>query len=303
MSNLTVAILGSAAGGGFPQWNCHCPVCSLYWGGDARVEARTQSSIAVSADREHWLLINASPDLRQQILDNDVLQPRHASRHSPIEAVILTNADVDHIAGLLVLRERQAFTLYATGQTQNILTGNSVFNVLAPDVVTRKTIIMDEPFDAGYGLTVRPFCVPGKVALFMEHGDDVRIGDTTESTIGLDISAHGKRLVYIPGCADIDDSVRKRVSGADLVLYDGTTFTDDEMPALGLSKKTARRMGHTPIAGTGGSLHAFDTLSVGQKAYIHINNTNPILIKGSEERRTVEAAGWTVTHDGMKFCL
>ena len=303
MGVLNVAILGSAAGGGVPQWNCRCPVCSLYWAGDTRVKARTQSSIAVSADGEQWLLINASPDLRQQILNSPVLRPSRGARHSPIKAVALTNADIDHIAGLLVLRERQAFTVYATANTHDILTENSVFNVLASDIVTRSAMVMDDYFDTDIGVRVRPFTVPGKVALFKEIGDEIKIGDVTETTIGVEILAHSKRLVYIPGCAAINDKVRTVASGADLLLYDGTTFTDDEMPKLGLSPKTARRMGHTPITGTDGSLHAFDDLSIRQKAYIHINNTNPILVEGSDEHNTIIAAGWTLTHDGMMFSL
>jgi pyrroloquinoline quinone biosynthesis protein B len=202
-----------------------------------------------------------------------------------------------------VLRERQAFTVYATGQTHDILTQNTIFNVLAANVVDRSTMRLNEMFDTNNGLKVRPFSVPGKVALFMEQGDDVRIGDATETTIGLDITANGKRLVYIPGCAEIEDTIRQKAEGADLLLYDGTTFTDDEMPSLGLSEKTARRMGHTPITGDRGSLHAFKKLSIGKKAYIHINNTNPILIEGSKEQLAVEAAGWIVTRDGMMFSL
>lgn len=303
MRGLNVAVLGSAAGGGVPQWNCRCPVCTLVWAGDARVEARTQSSIAVSADGERWLLINASPDLRQQILATPVLHPSKGARHSPIEAVALTNADVDHLAGLLVLRERQPLTVFATGQTHDILSDNPVFDVLSRDVVKRSIMRLNEAIDTGFGLVVRPFAVPGKVALFMEQSDAVRIGDVTETTIGLEIAAHGKRLVYIPGCATVDASVRKEASGADLLLYDGTTYTDDEMPKLGLSEKTAHRMGHTPMTGIGGSLSAFDGLSIGQKAYIHINNTNPVLIDGSDECQAVQAAGWTITRDGMVFSL
>jgi pyrroloquinoline quinone biosynthesis protein B len=183
------------------------------------------------------------------------------------------------------------------------LTTNPVFNVLAADCVERRPFVMDDPVDSGFGIVVRPFAVPGKVALFMEAGDEVRIGDVTETTIGLDISAHGKRLVYIPGCAAVDESVRRQAEGADLLLYDGTTFTDNEMPALGLSPKTARRMGHTPISGEGGSLHAFDGLGIRQKAYIHINNTNPILVDGSPERSIVQEAGWQITRDGMTVSL
>jgi len=303
MDRLNIVVLGSAAGGGVPQWNCRCPVCSLYWAGDSRVEARTQSSIAVSADGENWLIVNASPDMRQQILANSFLHPQSGSRHSPIRAVFLTNADVDHLAGLLVLRERQPLSVFATSQTHAILKTNSVFNVLAADCVERKSFAMDQEIDTGFGILVRPFAVPGKVALFMEGNEEVRIGDVTETTIGLEISAHGKRLVYIPGCAAINEDVRDKVKDTDLLLYDGTTFTDDEMPALGLSPKTARRMGHTPISGEGGSLHAFDGLGIRQKAYIHINNTNPILVEGSPERTIVQDAGWQITRDGMMVSL
>ena len=302
MSALTVLVLGSAAGGGFPQWNCRCRVCQLYWSHDPRVVARSQSSIAVSADGQQWLLINASPDLRQQIIDNPVLHPASGSRHSPIKAVAITNADVDHIAGLLHLRERQELTVFATATTHQVLGGNSVFNVLDANVVTRAPMVLDAAFDTGFGLMIRAFAVPGKVALFLEDDTPV-IGEATETTIGLDITANGRRVVYIPGCAAINDQVLAEAAGADLLLFDGTTFTDDEMPALGLSSKTARRMGHTPISGSDASIAAFSDLNIQRRAYIHINNTNPILIRGSVERTQVEAMGWDVTEDGMVITL
>ena len=298
MGGLTAVVLGSAAGGGVPQWNCRCPVCSLSWAGDPRVEPRTQSSIAVSADGESWLLVNASPDLRQQVSATAALHPKTGLRDSPIKAVLLTNADVDHVAGLLSLREQQPFTLFATQATLDALADNPIFRVLSDARVPRVAIRLGEPFEALPGLTVRPFVVPGKVALYLED-DRLTIGTATETTVGLELSAEGRRIVYIPGCAAVDATVKAEAARADVLLYDGTTFTDDEMPRLGLSDKTARRMGHTPITGQGGSLHAFDGIGIGQKYFIHINNSNPILVAGSDERRSVEAAGWTVTHDGM----
>jgi pyrroloquinoline quinone biosynthesis protein B len=302
VSRLTAVVLGSAAGGGVPQWNCRCPVCELAWNRDPRVLWRTQSSIAVSADDHNWLLVNASPDLRDQIGCIPALAPKTGLRHSPIQSVFLTNADVDHVAGLLTLRERQDFTLYATQSTLDVLEANSIFNVLAKDCVSRQPIALEQSVSPLPDLTVRAFAVPGKVALYLEN-KSLAIGEATETTIGLDIRAHGKRIIYIPGCAAIDDKVRVEAEGADLLLYDGTTFTDDEMIRLGLSEKSAHRMGHTPITGASGSLTAFDNLNIMQRGLIHINNSNPILVHESPERREVEAAGWIVTHDGMVFSL
>ncbi len=302
MCRLTAVVLGSAAGGGVPQWNCRCPVCELAWERSPRVLWRTQSSIAVSADHQSWLLVNASPDLRTQIGSIPALAPRTGLRHSPIQSVILTNADVDHVAGLLTLRERQPFTLYATQSTLDVLDANSVFNVMATDCVSRRSMALDEIISPLPGLTVRAFAVPGKVALYLEN-ESLKIGDATETTIGLDIRSHGKRITYIPGCAVIDDRVRAEADGTDLLFYDGTTFTDDEMIRLGLSEKSAHRMGHTPITGAAGSLYAFNDMNIGQRSLIHINNSNPILIHDSPQRHQVEAAGWIVTHDGMEFSL
>jgi pyrroloquinoline quinone biosynthesis protein B len=299
---LRVIVLGSAAGGGVPQWNCRCAVCSLAWSGDPRVKWRTQSSIAAAADGESFVLFNASPDLRQQMISTSALRPRGDKRSSPIEACVVTNADVDHIAGLLTLREKQRFDLYATGATLSALAANPIFGVLAADCVARRMIRLDEVFEPAPGLATRAFAAPGKVALWQE-GDSVEIGGEGEGSVALELQHGGKRLVYAPACAKVTSALRDRISGADALLFDGTTFTDNELIARGLMPKSARRMGHAPISGPEGSIAALADLPAGRKIFIHINNSNPVLIEDSPERRAVEAAGWEVAYDGMEIVL
>ena len=257
--------------------------------------------MAISADGETWTLINASPDLRQQIIANPAMHPKHGSRHSPIEAVVLTNGDIDHVAGLLTLRERQPFALHASPFVHDMLTSNSLFGVLDPEIVARCPMTLGVPFDIG-GLRVGSFAVPGKVPLYLE-GAEVVIGQETDMTVGLTIETNGKRAVYIPGCAAASDAVLRQIAGADLLLFDGTTYTEGEMITLGVSQKTATRMGHLAIGGPEGSLAALAETAVARKIYVHINNTNPILIEGSPERREIEAAGWSVAYDGMEIVL
>ncbi|HEY5226304.1 MAG TPA: pyrroloquinoline quinone biosynthesis protein PqqB [Methylovirgula sp.] len=296
-----IVVLGSAAGGGFPQWNCLCPVCQLAWAGDKRVKPRTQSSLAISSDGERWLLLNASPDLRQQIIASRRLHPRGASRQSPIAGVFVTNGDVDHLTGLLTMREQQRFTLYGSKLTL-ALTGTSVFGVLNKELVRSVPVHLETPVDTGLGLTITPFAVPGKVPLWLETAQ-VQIGTEDESTVGLEIVEDGKRFYYIPGCAEVTPKIQERVKGADLLFFDGTTFTDDEMVKLGLSQKTAWRMGHVAMSGEKGSMARLANLDIGRRIYVHINNTNPVLIEDSPERRIVEKAGWGVSHDGMEVTL
>ncbi|KAA0972717.1 pyrroloquinoline quinone biosynthesis protein PqqB [Aureimonas fodinaquatilis] len=298
---MRLTVLGSAAGGGFPQWNCNCGICRLALAQDPRVTPRTQSSVTASPNGRDWLLINASPDLRQQIVQAPWLAANasltdDARRGSPIGAVLLTNGDVDHIAGLLTLRERQAFTLYATQAVLDILAANPVFQVLAQDFVRRVAVTLDESFEPLPGLEVELFSVPGKVPLYLE-GDDVAIGEEGEMTVGVRLTTQGRTAFYIPGCANAPEALLRRVSNAAALLFDGTVFNDDEMQREGVGSKTGRRMGHMPINGEGGSLHAFDELGIEEKFYVHINNTNPILVEGSEERDRVEAAGWRVASD------
>jgi pyrroloquinoline quinone biosynthesis protein B len=299
---LRIIVLGSAAGGGFPQWNCLCPVCRLAWNGDRRVKPRSQSSLAVSSDGERWLLLNASPDLRQQIIATPQLHPRGKSRQSPIAAVFLTNGDVDHITGLLTLREQQNFTVFGSKATLSEVSDGRIFGVLNRELVHLKQIVPESKVETGLGLTVVPFSVPGKVPLYLEAAK-VEIGTEGEATLGLEISDGSKTFFYIPGCAEVTPRIQQRLRNADLVLFDGTTFTDDEMVTLGLSTKTAWRMGHVAMSGDNGSIHRLADLGIERRIYVHINNTNPVLIEDSPERAKVEAAGWEVSYDGMEVRL
>jgi len=298
---LTAIVLGAAAGGGFPQWNCNCEICRLAWAGDKRVRARTQASLAVSGDGERWTLINASPDLRAQIQINPRLQPGGATRGSPIDAVMLTGAEIDQVAGLLSLRERTPFAVIATAATLAVVADNPVFSVLAPDVVRRCAIVPGESFSLGDGIKAELFIVPGKMPLYLE-GDNPDTASESAANVGVEISDGSKRLVYVPGAANVTPAVHARLARADAVLFDGTVFTDDELIRTGTGTKTGRRMGHMPIEGEGGSLAALAGLA-SRRIFVHINNTNPILVDGSPERRRVEAAGWEVAEDGLEIVL
>lgn len=301
MGRLTATVLGSAAGGGYPQWNCRCPVCRLAWEGDRRVKARTQSSIAVSADGEAWILLNASPDLRAQIAATSALRPVVGTRGSPIAAVLLTGAEIDQIAGLLTLRERQGFALFGTAETLALIAENPIFAVLAPDLVRRHAVALDEPFALPGGIEARLFAVPGKMPLYRE-GESPPTAVETEVNVGVELRLGAARLAYVPGAAAVPPSLKERLARADVVLFDGTLFVDDEMIRSGTGEKTGRRMGHMPIDGPDGSLAALADLEA-RRIYIHVNNTNPILVDGSPERRRVVAAGWAVAEDGMEIAV
>ncbi|HVX91808.1 MAG TPA: pyrroloquinoline quinone biosynthesis protein PqqB [Xanthobacteraceae bacterium] len=303
---MTTIVLGSAAGGGFPQWNCCCPVCRLAWQGDARVRARTQVSLAVSRDGEQWTLLNAAPDLRAQLAAVPALHPiraaQGAARGSPIKAVVLTGAEVDQTAGLLNLRERQPFALHATAQTMRAVADNPMFAVLADDLVSRHVVAPGARFPLPGGLEAELFAVPGKVPLYLEEGDAPDTASETEANVGVMVTGGGGRLAFVPGAAVVTPALKRRLAEADVVLFDGTLFTDDEMIATGTGTKTGRRMGHMPIDGPEGSLAALADVAA-RRIYIHINNTNPILVEGSPERRRVEAAGWEVAADGLEIAL
>jgi pyrroloquinoline quinone biosynthesis protein B len=313
---LKLKILGSAAGGGFPQWNCNARLSRAVREGKAGFLARTQSNIAASADKRGWALFNASPDLRQQIAAAPMLHPRADGppRNSPIEAVVLTNADVDHIAGLINLREREPFTLYAADRVLATLAANSIFNVLDPAVVERRALPFNRPLplegpEGRLGLTIEAFPVPGKIALFLEDRTkaDANYGSEAGDTIGLRIAADGagqaQACYYIPGCARVDGALLDRVEGAGCLMFDGTVFTDNEMQEARVGTKTGTRMGHLAISGPEGSLQAFRGLRTARKIYVHINTTNPILEPGSDAERQVKAAGWEVAYDGMEIEL
>ncbi|MFG1304710.1 pyrroloquinoline quinone biosynthesis protein PqqB [Xanthobacter autotrophicus] len=292
-------VLGSGAGGGVPQWNCRCPICERVRAGDPRVRARTQSSIAVTLDGARFLLVNASPDIRQQMALMGELHPRRGLRHTPLAAVLVTNADVDHVAGLLSLREAEPFVLYASAETRRALTANKVFDVVSPRLVTRRTITLDAPFEPLPGLLVTAFAVPGKVALWQEESEPV-LGAATGATVGLILGGAGRRVAYVPGCAAVTDEVRERLSGSDVLLFDGTVYADDDMIRAGVGTKTGRRMGHVPMAGTEGSMARLADVALKRRIFIHINNTNPVLAEDSPEHHEVHAAGWEVAHDLME---
>jgi pyrroloquinoline quinone biosynthesis protein B len=276
-------------------------VCRLAWAGDARARLRTQASLAVSGDGEHWILVNATPDLRAQLLATPCLQPRNDLRGSPIAAVILTGAEVDHVAGLLTLRERQAFTVLATNDTLAALAANPIFGVLAADLVRRQEVALGVRFPLPGDLAAELFTVPGKVALYLE-GAAPALAAETGANVGVEIICGARRLAYVPGAAGLPPALRERLARADVILFDATLFTDDEMIATGTGEKSGRRMGHMPLDGADGTLAALAGLG-GRRILTHINNTNPILIEGSPERRQVEAAGFEVAEDGMEIVL
>lgn len=311
---MRVKIIGSAAGGAFPQWNCNYHLSQSARAGVPGINSRTQSSIIASADGKGWVLFNASPDILRQIAETPELHPAKDGplRSTPIRAVILTNADIDHIAGLLSLREREPFAIYATEQVLQTLENNSVFNVLARDVVPRRQLKLgqEEICDAQgnpTGIIVDSFAVPGKVALFLENTSDPKADFSSDSgdTIGVAIKSKGspESVFYIPGCARIDEKLRDRLRDAACLLFDGTVYTDDEMLTAGVGQKTGTRMGHLPISGDEGAIAALADLGIDQRIFVHINNTNPVLDDHSSERKAVEAAGWKVAHDGMELVL
>lgn len=289
-------ILGAAAGGGLPQWNCGCENCNLARAG--KIASLTQSSIAVSSGG-NWTILNASPDIRAQLANTPSLHPS-GPRSLALSNVILTNGDIDHVAGLLTLREQQPFTLYATPEILRILDENPVFNAVNREVVPRKPIELGEAFALDNGLEAELFAVPGKVPLYNE-GEEVVTDLEGEQTVGVALSAEGKQIYYIPGCARMTDRLAARIKGADLVFFDGTLWRDDEMIRAGLSQKTGGRMGHMSMSGDDGSMAAFEPLGVSKRVYVHMNNTNPVLRPDSAERAEAEAAGWTIAQDGMEI--
>lgn len=300
---LSIVILGTAAGGGVPQWNCGCPNCAAARNGHPELGA-TQASIAISHDREHWFLINASPDLRQQITQTPVLHPRPGQlRHSPIAGVILTNGEVDAIAGLLNLREGASFNIYAHQRVHDILDENPIFEALNRGLVRRLPLNLGRPFEPDLptgrpaGFTIEAFAAPGKVALFLE-GRDEQEGDT----LGLVIRdrTDGQKLVFLAACAEVTPEVERHLKGADLVFFDGTLWRDDEMIRAGLSQKTGRRMGHIAM---NAAMPALADLEIGRKVFLHINNSNPALRDDSPERTELGAQGWIVPRDGMEISL
>jgi pyrroloquinoline quinone biosynthesis protein B len=267
--------------------------------GDPRVRLRTQVSVAVSADLERWMVIGASPDLRQQILQTAALAPRQGLRHSPIAGVALLNADIDAIAGLLVLREGSPFRVFAAAPILEVLRANSVFDVLDPALVERIPAIPGKPLDCGGGLRLTLLPMPGKIPLYLE--DRAAAQPAPGPTYAALVEVGGRSVLVAPACAEFTPAVEEILRLADVIFFDGTLYTDEEMIRAGLGRKTGRRMGHVSMSGPDGSLARLGALAA-RRIFIHINNTNPVLIEDSPERRAVEEAGFEIAYDGMEVC-
>ena len=308
---MRVRVLGAAAGGGFPQWNADSEACRRARRGDPAARPATQASVAFSADGQRWMLVNAAPDLRQQIEANACLHPSCGHRSSPVAAVILTNADVDAVAGLLHLREGTPFAIYAHPRVLDVLDRNPIFDVVNRELVPRRPltaeieIALKDAADAALGPTLQPFLAPGKLPLYLEG----RAGTTLDTeamagdTLGLEIRALGRRMVYLANCARVTDALQARIDGADLLFMDGTLWRDDEMIVQGVGAKTGRRMGHVSMSGEDGPIDLLRDVPVGRRVFIHVNNTNPALLADSPERVEIARAGWEVAHDGMELRL
>lgn len=301
---LRIIVLGSAAGGGLPQWNCNCGPCV-----SARAAGTDNGQVCLAATVDeglHWFLINASPDLRSQILRTPVLHPDPTRlRHSPIAGIVLTNAEVDAVAGLLSMREGHAFTIMAHQRVIDTLAANPIFNVLDPSRVPRIALVPDRvhepilPDGNPSGLLIEAFDVPGKVAWYNEGAPEGGVGDT----IGLRLTARdsGQSALILTACAAVTPDLAERLRGADLVFFDGTLWQDDEMIRAGLATKTGQRMGHLAMSGPDGAMALLADLGIRRKVFIHINNSNPVHLPGSPERRMAEATGWTIAQPGEVF--
>ena len=314
---MRVKILGSAAGGGFPQWNCACPNCRAQRAGTFRGNARTQAQVAISADSRTWFLLGASPDLRAQIEATSELHPqfepdKKAVRQSPIAGAVLANADIDHVLGLLLLRELQPLRIYATDSIRRILTeDNSMFAMLqrVPGQVTwssfepGRIFPLENPAGKDSGLRCRALSLgthyPAYVAPLRKS--ELNFG---EASLGLIVeSPTAKRLAYMPAVPQIDDSLLKEFDSADALIFDGTFWSDDELIRMQGSGQTSHQMGHVPVSSAEGSLSKLAGLSRPRKIFIHINNTNPMLNEAGPEYRQVRESGWEIAEDGCQFDL
>ncbi len=303
---MLIRVLGSAAGGGFPQWNCGCPNCRGVRAGDLQVTARTQECVAVSTDSAQWFLLNCSPEIRQQIESFPPLHPR-GPRHSPIAAILLTNGDLDHCLGLLSLRESHPLVIYATDRLRRGFTdGNVLYRTLDrfPGQITWRALKLGREEELAdvegrpSGLLVEAVAMLGKLPIHLEADGT----SDPEDSVGFRIRerATGRILAYLSGVGAVTDAVRRAVEDADCVFFDGTFWSSDELPGLGLGTKRAEQMAHLPVGGPDGSLARLHGLAAPRRIFIHVNNTNPLLRDDSPERATVEAAGWEVARDGME---
>ena len=313
---MKVRVLGSAAGGGFPQWNCNCRLCAGVRAGTVEATPRTQSSIALTVDGTDWVLFNASPDILEQLKANPELQPARAARDTGIRAIVLMDAQIDHTTGLLMLRESAApLPVWCTAQVREDLTrGNPLFGVLGHyagiDWHPLEPLVADAAESASdaveipgaRGLRFTPLALTSNAPPYSPRRDAPVPGDTLGMLI--EEAGSGRRLFYAPGLGAIEPHVARAAATADVVLVDGTMWSDDEMIAAGLSGKSARSMGHLPQSGAGGMLEWLDTLPAAtRRVLIHINNTNPILDERGAERARLAEHGVEVAHDGMDIEL
>lgn len=308
---LRVVVLGAAAGGGVPQWNCGCAVCRAARNDHPDIR-NSQASVAISADGANWFLINASPDLRQQVTAAPQLHPRSgALRHTPIAGVILTNGEIDAVTGLLSMREGSPFSIYAHPKVLAILKSNSIFDVLKEENVRRVPIAVEVPFEPHLadgtpsGLEVLPFAVSGTSAWYLRDKQHPGGSASTGDTLGLRIAdkASGQYLYVITACAEVDTALRDRLRNAPLVLFDGTVWRDDEMIRQGLGNKTGQSMGHIAMSGEGGAIKQLADIGIGRKIFLHINNSNPAWLHASPERQALEREGWQIPAEGMEIIL
>lgn len=302
---MKIRVLGSAAGGGFPQWNCNCHNCDGLRRGTVRAQARTQSSIAASGDDENWVLFNASPDVLQQIRSFPALQPARTLRDTAIRAIVLIDAQIDHTTGLLMLREhRSPHPLWCTAEVREDLSaGNPLFGVLGHYCgIDWHRVPLQGRFaiDGAPGIAFEALPLTSNAPPYSPHRDQPRPGDN----IGLTLvdAKSGRKVFYAPGLGEMEEHVWTAMQAADCVLVDGTLWTDDEMIRLGASQKTSRAMGHLPQSGPGGMIEWLDRLPpTTRKVLIHINNTNPILDEESRERAELAAHAIEVAYDGMEL--
>jgi len=305
-----VKLLGTAAGGAFPQWNCACRNCRRLREGGFQGKARTQLQVAISADNESWFLLNVSPDVRSQIETNSVFQPRGTPRGTPITGVVLTGADLDQVLGLLMLREFQQFQIYATEAVQRILReDNSMFAVLnrIPDQVTWQNITPGHLFHLSSGrektgLSCTPVSLGEHFPAYISD-DRRRHIPSGETLLGLIIQGEsGQRLGYFPAVPEISRALLEELAEVDVVLFDGTFWVEDELTRIGGTRAGAGATGHIPVSGSGGSLQLLSGIKA-RKIYVHINNTNPMLDESGAEYQQVRATGWEIGEDGWEFRL
>jgi pyrroloquinoline quinone biosynthesis protein B len=309
---MRVKVLGSAAGGGFPQWNCACPNCRALRAGSFPGKSRTQTQIAVSGDSRCWFLLGASPDLRAQIEATPELHPHEGSRQTPIAGAVLLNGDLDHVLGLLLLRELQPLRAYATASIHRILTqDNSMFAMLqrVPNQLTwtqfapGSSFPLCTPAKENSGVTCRAVSLGSHFPAYVS-GQRQRELDSQESSLGLILeSRSGKRVAFLPAVPELHDALLSQLEAFDVLLFDGTFWSDDELIRVQGSGNTARQMGHVPVSSEEGSLRRLAQLRRPRKIYIHVNNTNPMLNEAGNEYRQVRDAGWEIAEDGWQFDL